>query len=1166
MLGSTGGIQTKYVFGFKADVSGAISHVDEHKVIYAAGNYVVTYNTEDKLMQFYSGSETTLGITCLALSPLRRYLAVAEKGDPATVRIFDTQNQRKKKDLISEDVAVREYVAISFAPGQENKFLITLSGAPDWSLIYWQWERPRALFIIPVSSGNPVAQLSFNSNDHNHGIVALGLDLFRWYKLTDGRLKVQCSDVHRKDPSVSSNYLSHCWLSDNRLVVGNEQGQLMLLDQNCEYKTHTQLDKPGAVRCLVTSLAGFFAGSDSGNVFRYEFITENTLHCSRVISLSFSPAASVVALSLPPNIEEDLVVALSNSQLYSVNLANEREAPTPLSNNFHNGPITGLDICIRKPLIVTCGQDKWVRIWNYQERKLEVEHIFPEDPLSVAFHPSGFHIVVGFADKLRMLNVFSKSIKAYKELPIKACREVRFSHGGHMFAAANGNVIHVYNFYTADNPPHMIYKGHPNRVKAISWADDDTGFVSASLDGAIYEWKLYAKGEQAHAQEYFEKKGVNFNSVVVIPDARAGEGRAIYTVGSDKMLKEILESTMSRAIETGMVLSAITLSHSGKLLFAGVGEPDHAGAVRVYNFSPLTGDFVHYAAHSGPVERLCVSYDDCHLFSVGADGCLIIFEIKDRDIRALKREREALGLPPAEEVLITKPDVEELHQQIENLITINRDLESSSKMHSDLILQEKQETIDKLKEELINESQQYKNRIDSLSESKKELEQQYEDRIRTLREQNEIEMQELETTFQQKIMVEVGRYQELVRERESDSTRTADKIEGLMAQHKAMYKEKSQEYSEQLEEEQVEINRLRKEKEDQERRYNEITRQLESDNDREIDSLREQNNREMQQIKDQSLQANGQLSLVQKKQTVLQGDISKLTDEIKEHQLTINQHEKTIEELKTEKDALKEKTGKRDTKIGDKEREIYELKKTNQELEKFKFVLDFKIRELKRDIVPREEEIALMKEQTSDMDKDLKAANAHNEYQGKLVENLHKQQKRMKQRIEHNRGLIRVAKTRLKEIKNCIYDCAQVIQDKTALKDSVLHLYNAFVRDEARPKEVDTEINKEYEQQHNYLRKNVKSLNAKVKLVSSVHKEENIRIMKENQDLIKEINQLRTENKAMNYVKRQFELLTQRPKNRIASQESQAILEMQREQIADLQAQIREAEAAQEAS
>jgi cilia- and flagella-associated protein 57 len=39
------------------------------------------------------------------------------------------------------------------------------------------------------------------------------------------------------------------------------------------------------------------------------------------------------------------------------------------------------------------------------------------------------------------------------------------------------------------------------------------------------------------------------------------------------------------------------------------------------------------------------------------------------------------------------------------------------------------------------------------------------------------------------------------------------------------------------------------------------------------------------------------------------------------------------------------------------------LKKKNQELEKFKFVLDYKIKELKRQIEPRENEIADMRTQ-----------------------------------------------------------------------------------------------------------------------------------------------------------------------------------------------------------
>lgn len=37
-----------------------------------------------------------------------------------------------------------------------------------------------------------------------------------------------------------------------------------------------------------------------------------------------------------------------------------------LSQSFHRGVITGMDVCIRKPLIATCGLDRSVRIWNYE--------------------------------------------------------------------------------------------------------------------------------------------------------------------------------------------------------------------------------------------------------------------------------------------------------------------------------------------------------------------------------------------------------------------------------------------------------------------------------------------------------------------------------------------------------------------------------------------------------------------------------------------------------------------------------------------------------------------------------------------------------------------------------------------------------------------------------
>ena len=81
---------------------------------------------------------------------------------------------------------------------------------------------------------------------------------------------------------------------------------------------------------------------------------------------------------------------------------------------FHIGEITGMDICLRKQLIVTCSR-RFINIWNYAERKLEISHSVPsgDEPQAVAFHPSGFHIVVAIGDNVQLMNVLSTSIKTY---------------------------------------------------------------------------------------------------------------------------------------------------------------------------------------------------------------------------------------------------------------------------------------------------------------------------------------------------------------------------------------------------------------------------------------------------------------------------------------------------------------------------------------------------------------------------------------------------------------------------------------------------------------------------------------------------------------------------------------------------------------------------------
>lgn len=57
-------------------------------------------------------------------------------------------------------------------------------------------------------------------------------------------------------------------------------------------------------------------------------------------------------------------------------------------------------------------------------RSLELYKEFQEEAYSVALHPTGLFALVGFSDKLRLMNLLIDDIRTFKEFTIRGCREV----------------------------------------------------------------------------------------------------------------------------------------------------------------------------------------------------------------------------------------------------------------------------------------------------------------------------------------------------------------------------------------------------------------------------------------------------------------------------------------------------------------------------------------------------------------------------------------------------------------------------------------------------------------------------------------------------------------------------------------------------------------------
>jgi WD40 repeat protein len=589
------------LYGLKGDVKDNIHYADERgeTVIYPCGYNIVLYNLEKKTQKFISlgsssnpNSSGSGDITCMAVSSLRsatngrsRVVAVAERGGPngrPSISIFDlsTGKRRGKIPLESKDVASKKYVSMCFSP--DGRYLLAQGGAPDWTLINWQWEKGRPIQAARVSNkiGAAVHQCSYCPTDATVVCVS-GNGILRFLHLEQSEFKSIQFSMGKREPQ---NYLCHCWI-DDKILVGTDTGDIFVFE-NAEFKG--VLESSPSDGKSIDSLAaysshpsGFVAGCDEGVLYVFERDEKEMFKQAKFFQIE-SNFVKIKNVSISPS-EDNVICTLENNQAFVVGIQNTDLVKTeemnfePLTLPCHHLQITGMDLCLRKPLVVTCGLDRSIRVWNYNTYTIEVMRYFSEVPLSVAFHPSGLHIIAGFYDSMRLMNLLMGEIRPYKDFTIKGCREVQFSNGGQYFAAANALLIQVYQTFTCDLVATIPHKG---KVTSLHWSQDDTSIYSTAQEGGVYQWFL-KDGKQVMAPNLKKLGKCNYSCVMGGSDGR------IYVVGGDRKLKIIDPQTEAIQIDADVVLTQLCLLQPKEsntkvsLLYAGA----ESGAVRTYHLN-----------------------------------------------------------------------------------------------------------------------------------------------------------------------------------------------------------------------------------------------------------------------------------------------------------------------------------------------------------------------------------------------------------------------------------------------------------------------------------------------------------------------------------------------------------------------------------------------------
>ncbi|KFO93144.1 WD repeat-containing protein 65, partial [Buceros rhinoceros silvestris] len=801
--------------------------------------------------------------------------------------------------------------------------------------------------------------------------------------------------------------------------------------------------------------------------------------------------------------EKTMVVYTSKNQLYmftmlSTNLRKEKAAYFAYLNfPLHSASITGLDICIWKPILATCSLDRSVRIWNYKMNTLELYKEYREEAYTVSLHPTGLFCLVGFSDKLRFISLLYEDMHVFKEFAVRMCRECSFSNEGHLFAAVSENVIQIYSSITFENISNL--KGHSGKIHAVKWSADDAKVVSCDTHGAVYEWNLMT-GER-------ESECV-LESCIYSSIALSSDAKIIFAVGSDQTLKEISESSIQHEVPAfGVVYTAVAVSHSGHIVFVGTS----LGTIRVLKHPlPLTRDFNEYQAHAGAVVKMSVTNDDLFLLTASEDGSVFIWKVFDEGGGILKQEKK---VEYAEEVLIMRSDIEEKNQAVLDLQTRVKELQTENYYQLRLKDMYCNEKIKELEETFTAEIDSFKTKHQILQADKEKQELQHQFQLSELMNKHAKEVQQLESDSVQKLLMENEKYQELQVKSQRMQEEYEKQLHNLEESNSRAVKELTECYEEKLNEKSVLLKETEEDMKQQLQAHEEIKKQIEEDGDQEILEIKIKYERWLLEEKESNQQLKGEIGVVNKRLNSLQKELKERNRDTEEMRLEQQKLQGIIESLEKDIMALKEEIQERADTIQGKEKHIYDLKKKNQEMSKFKFILDYRTEEFKKQIETRENDIRTMKKQIREMEGELERFHKESTQLKLNITQLQQKLKATDCEIHRERQKKQNMETLIKRFKTDLHNCVGFIQDSKKMKDGIRELYAKYVQqsDLVETEAVDTDLQQEYMRQREYLERNLAALKKKVVKDQEIHQASYRRILQENVSLIKEINDLRQE-------------------------------------------------------
>jgi DNA repair exonuclease SbcCD ATPase subunit len=308
--------------------------------------------------------------------------------------------------------------------------------------------------------------------------------------------------------------------------------------------------------------------------------------------------------------------------------------------------------------------------------------------------------------------------------------------------------------------------------------------------------------------------------------------------------------------------------------------------------------------------------------------------------------------------------------------------------------------------------------------------------------------------------------------------------------------------------------------------YDRLNKRLDLNADVEIDDMKLKYAQRLKHEEDTVMLLMSEHAVLKKSLQTLGKDASRQKDEIRRLAEREARLFDTVHSL--EKDIVnhKKEIREREETITDKEKRIFDLKKKNQELEKFRFVLDYKIKELKMQIAPREEEISTMRKQIEDMDMELAQYHKSNAALNLMISELKLKVEGMRRELLVQTERHAMCGRLVTKYRRDLKDMRAIWDNSVALKMAVINMFRIYVQDDAGSLD-SGKVSKKvedpqliYNRDREQLERSLDALRRAVKGDATSHNRNVTKMLRENVVLTTELNTLRKDYMALTLKKK----------------------------------------------